>query len=200
MGRQSKLNGSFSSYDDENDCSSSRMIERGRVVMFHGDVNEASISNAITQLLQLADMSSKPINLIISTYGGAIDEMFGLCDTIKLLPCDLHTIALGKVMSAGVLLLASGTKGHRLIGRSTRVMMHTISGGIWGSTLDLVTHADEVKRMQQQYNDTLCQETKMTREQIAEIMKSGLDYFLSPEDVIRYGIADRIIGAQERVQ
>lgn len=195
MGRRVNSQGNLLNYDDSD--GPSRVMERGRVVMFHGELTEASISNTIMQLLQLADVSSKPINLIISTYGGAIDEMFGLYDTIKLLPCDLHTIALGKVMSAGVLLLASGTKGHRLIGRSTRVMMHTVTAGMWGSTLDLATAAEEAKRQQQQYNDALRSETNMTNEQITEIMKSGLDHFIVPEDVIRYGIADCIIGTHE---
>jgi ATP-dependent Clp protease protease subunit len=168
--------------------------ERSRVIMLHGDVTESSISQAVSQLLMFADQNSKPINLIISTYGGSIDEMFCLYDALKFLPCPVHTIALGKVMSAGVLLLASGTKGKRLIGKSARIMLHTMSSGVWGTTLDIVTHAEEVKRLQQQFNEALCSETNMNEKQIVEIMKSGLDRYLTPSEALEYGIVDQVIG------
>jgi ATP-dependent Clp protease, protease subunit len=168
--------------------------ERSRVILLHGDVTEHSISMAVSQLLMFADQSTKPVNIIISTYGGSTDEMFCLYDTMKFLPCPIHTIALGKVMSAGVLLLASGAKGKRLIGKSARIMMHTMSSGVWGSTLDIVTHADEVKRLQHQFNQALCNETKMSEQQIIDIMKSGLDRYLTPHEALKYGIVDQVIG------
>lgn len=172
----------------------SSSFDRGRMILLHGDLSESSISQVIAQMLQLADQSNKPINLVISTYGGAIDEMFGLYDTMKFLPCRVHTIALGKVMSAGVLLLASGARGFRLIGQSARVMIHTISGGVWGTTLDIITAAEESKRLQQQYVKLLCSETKMSEDQVMDIMKSGLDHFLTSEDALKYGIVDHVIG------
>src|SRR4051812_38599097 len=79
-----------------------------RIVYLSGEVNEHTIANVIVQLLSMANQSNKPIHLVVSTYGGSVDEMFSLYDAIKFLPCPVHTIGLGKIMSAGVLLLASG--------------------------------------------------------------------------------------------
>jgi ATP-dependent protease ClpP protease subunit len=37
-------------------------------------------------------------------------------------------------------------------------------------------------------------ETKATKEEIERIMKSGHDYYLLPEQAIKMGIVDKIIG------
>jgi len=165
-----------------------------RLVVLHGEVNEASICNVIVQLLQLANQNHKPIHLVISTYGGSVDEMFSLYDTIKFLPCPVHTIALGKVMSAGVLLLASGIKGKRMIGKSARIMIHPISGGVIGNVFEAMNEMKEFTRLQDLMTNALQTETTMKKEEIDELMKSGHDCFLTPEQAIKMGIVDKIIG------
>jgi ATP-dependent Clp protease protease subunit len=165
-----------------------------RLVVLHGEVNEHSISNVIVQLLHLANQNHKPIHLVISTYGGSVDEMFSLYDTIKFLPCPVHTIALGKVMSAGVLLLASGVKGKRMIGGSARIMIHPVSGGVLGNVFEAMNEMKEFERLQNLMVSALIKETKMKKEEIDKLMKAGHDFFLTPEQAIQMGIVDKIIG------
>lgn len=168
--------------------------DTSRLVILHCDVNEQSISNVMAQMLHLASQNHKPIHLVISTYGGSVDEMFTLYDTMKFLPCPVHTIALGKVMSAGVLLLASGEKGKRMIGRSARIMMHPISGGASGNIFEIMNDVEESKRIQDQMATAISKETKLSKEEIEKIMKSGHDVYLSPQQAIKMGIVDKIIG------
>jgi ATP-dependent Clp protease, protease subunit len=168
--------------------------DSARIVVLAGDVNEQSITLVVAQLLHLASQNNKPIHLVISTYGGSVDEMFTLYDTIKFLPCPVHTIALGKVMSAGVLLLASGAKGKRMIGRSARLMVHPVSGGSGGNIFEVINDTREMKRQQSQMIDALVKETKSSRTDIEKLMKAGHDVYLTPQDAIRLGIVDRIIG------
>ena len=165
-----------------------------RLVVLHGEVNEHSISNVIVQLLHLANQNHKPIHLVISTYGGSVDEMFSLYDTIKFVPCPVHTIALGKVMSAGVLLLASGVKGKRMIGGSARIMIHPVSGGVLGNVFEAMNEMKEFERLQNLMVSALIKETKMKKEEIDKLMKAGHDFFLTPEQAIQMGIVDKIIG------
>jgi ATP-dependent Clp endopeptidase proteolytic subunit ClpP len=98
--------------------------DSSRIIFLHGEVTEGMIANVIAQMLHLATVNTKPIYLVVSTYGGAMHEMFSLYDCINFLPCPVHTVGLGKVMSAGVLLLAAGAKGKRLIGATASIMMH----------------------------------------------------------------------------
>jgi ATP-dependent Clp protease, protease subunit len=200
MGRSAKNSVNSKTKNNEEDSvtvASAVPVSTGvgpRLVVLHGDVNESTISLVVAQLLHLASLNHKPIHLVISTYGGSVDEMFMLYDTIKFLPCPVHTVALGKVMSAGVLLLASGTKGKRMIGKSARIMIHPVSGGVMGDVFEVMNDAREHKRLQEQMVDAIVKESKSTRSQIEKIMSSGHDYYLLPEQAIKLGIVDKIIG------
>ena len=165
-----------------------------RIVMLHSEINEHTIAFVISQLFHLASQNHKPIHLVISTYGGSVDEMLSLYDVIKFLPCPVHTIALGKVMSAGVLLLASGVKGSRMIGKSARIMIHPVSGTVGGDVFTVQNEANEQRRLHDLMIDCLCKETKMSKKVIDEIMKAGHDYFMLPTDAIKMGIVDKVIG------
>jgi ATP-dependent Clp protease, protease subunit len=173
------------------------MVQQGdnsRIVVLHGDVNEHTISALIVQLLQLANQNHNPIHLVVSTYGGSVDEMFSLYDAIKFLPCPVRTVALGKVMSAGVLILAAGEKGHRMIGRSARIMVHSMQGSISGNVFDLINETEECKRLQALMVDALLAETKMTKKQIDGIMYEKIDRYIPAVEAIKLGIVDKIIG------
>ena len=183
-----------SNSDDSSFTQQIHVGDSSRLVVLHGDVNEQSISLVVAQLLHLASQNNKPIHLIISTYGGSVDEMFTLYDTIKFLPCPVHTVALGKVMSAGVLLLASGEKGKRMIGKSARIMIHPVSGGVAGNVFEVIADTAEHKRLQEQMVSAIAKETGNTKIKIEKIMKSGHDVYLLPEEAIKLGIVDRIIG------
>lgn len=167
--------------------------DASRTVILHGEVNESSICSVIVQLLALANHSPSPIHLVVSTYGGSVDEMFSLYDVIKFLPCPVHTVALGKVMSAGVLLLASGVKGKRLIGKSSRIMIHPVSAGAQGNVFEMLNETKELQRLQQLMVESLVAETKMSKEKAEEIMASGKDCYLTPTEAIELGIVDRVI-------
>lgn len=196
MGRNIEVSAKISKRNSEEGANVS-MVHSGdstRIVVLHGDVTEASISMVVAQMLHLAGQNRDPINLVISTYGGSVDEMFMLYDTIKFLPCPVHTIALGKVMSAGVLVLASGAKGKRMIGKNARIMIHPVSGGVMGNVFEVVADTKEHKRLQEQMVSAIIKETKCTRVDIEKIMKSGHDYYVLPEQAVKMGIVDTIIG------
>ena len=198
MGRKLENSGAQGKKADsgEEQLIQSIMVQQdaSRIVVLHGDVNEHSISNVIVQLLQLANINHKPIHMVISTYGGSVDEMFSLYDTIKFLPCPVHTIALGKVMSAGVLLLASGIKGNRMIGKSARIMIHPVSGGMFGNVFEAMNEASEHSRLQRLMEEALVKETKMSRKEVDRLMRAGHDCYITPEQAIKLGIVDKLIG------
>jgi len=168
-----------------------------RIVYMAGDVDENSISQVVAHMLHLSSVSQKPIQFVISTYGGAVDEMFSLYDVIKFLPCPVHTIGLGKIMSAGVLLLASGEKGKRMIGKNSRIMIHSMSGSAAGNIFEVLNEASEMKRMQDLMVSLLCKETKMPKSEVEKIMKMGHDFYLTSDQALKYGIVDKIIGDGE---
>jgi ATP-dependent Clp protease protease subunit len=137
---------------------------------------------------------TEPITLMISTYGGSVHEMFGLYDIMKFSPCPIHTVGLGKVMSAGVLLLSAGDRGSRMIGRHARIMMHPMTDTIEGNIFQMTNDMKETIKVHQMMHDAYLKETKLTFKQLDTLMKLGHDSYIAVEDAIKFGIADRIIG------
>lgn len=166
----------------------------GRLVYLTGEVSETSISIVQQQILALATDSNEPIHLVVSTYGGAVHEMFSLYDLMKFINPPVYTVALGKVMSAGSLILAAGEKGKRLIGRSTRVMIHSLSSGMMGNVFELINEVDEVKLLQNMYIERMVKETKMNEKQLRTMLGSKIDSLISAEEAVKLGLADIIIG------
>ena len=141
------------------------------------------------------DGNLKPMKLYLSTYGGAADDMFSFYDILNQAKesCELHTIGLGKVMSAGVLLLAAGTKGHRYIGKNCRVMIHAVSAGNIGELHNLQNEMEAIQQLQDSYTNALVQETSMTKRQLNKLLDRKVNVYLTAQEAIEYGIADKIL-------
>ncbi|MEC7715279.1 MAG: ATP-dependent Clp protease proteolytic subunit, partial [Actinomycetota bacterium] len=107
--------------------------------------------------------------------------------------CPIITTGIGKVMSAGVLILASGTKGARQIGRNTRVMIHSIVGGTHGDMHSIENEVEEMKWIQERYIDVLASETDMTKRMIKKLLSKKVNIYLDAQQAVDYGIADIIV-------
>ena len=107
--------------------------------------------------------------------------------------CEIDTLGLGKVMSAGVLLLASGTKGNRQIGENCRLMLHGVSAGQHGNISDLENEMAEAKWTQDRLIACLTEETKMTKRQVKKILAKRMNVYFTAEEAVELGIADEIV-------
>ena len=179
-----------------------------RVAELYGEINEEMGSNIVASMLILKDSGRKtvqeddevvetydPFELFISTPGGTAVDMFAIYDTMRMVKedCEIHTVGLGKVMSAGVVLLAAGTKGKRKIGANCRVMIHSVIGGHHGSIQNLENEMEEVRWVQDQYNKALCAETDLTPRMLKRLLSKNVNIYLTAEEAVDYGIADIII-------
>jgi ATP-dependent Clp endopeptidase proteolytic subunit ClpP len=176
-----------------------------------GDVDEEKTSELVYGLYALKEMGKLedtpkpkrgkqsaaylPIEMVISTNGGSASEMFAIYDVMRDIrtECPIHTFGIGKVMSAGVLLLASGTRGQRKIGKNCRVMIHSVIAGNSGPVHNLENEMREVRETQRRYIDALKTETKLTDKQIKQFFDQHVDIYLSAAEAVKYGIADIVV-------
>ena len=136
-----------------------------------------------------------PIEVVVSTNGGNADDMFAIYDAIRWVreTIDIETFGLGKVMSAGTLLLASGTKGKRKIGKHCRVMIHSVIGGSIGPMHQLDNEMKEVKAIQESYIKAICEETNLTERKLRALLKKKVNIYLTAEEAVEHGFADIIV-------
>lgn len=171
-------------------------------------LHEKQTSDYLTAVLgmgedQLSDLSEqdlaemKPnIDFYISTNGGSADEMFGMYDVMRYIKdsgiSTITTCGIGKVMSAGVLLLAAGTKGKRRVGKHCRIMLHSVIGGSTGPMHQLENEFAEVKKIQDTYIKALVEETNMSEKDLRKLLKRKTNVYLSAEEAVELGIADEV--------
>jgi len=171
-----------------------------RIIGLFSDVTDDKIAELIHAIIYLDELNAinkeeKPIEFYISTYGGSADDMFGMYDVMRVIRerTEIHTIGLGKVMSAGVLLLASGTKGKRCIGKNCRVMVHSVIGGSHGPLHNLINEMDAIEQIQKMYSEALIAETNLTKKDLKKLLEKKVNVYLSAEEAVELGIADIII-------
>ena len=183
-----------------------------RMTGIYGDINEERCSEAVYGLLALhltgtekclsdpEDENSEiietyqPIDFIVSSHGGLAADMFSVYDVIRELRdrTPIHTKGIGKVMSAGVLLLAAGTKGERRIGKYCRVMIHGVMAGQHGYLADVENEFKETRAIQRMYVQALAAETNMTEAYVRKLMNKKTNVYLDAEEAVKLGIADII--------
>ena len=174
-----------------------------RIIGLFSDVCEEKVAELVQAVLYLNEVNKaeedetkkRPIDFYICTYGGSADDMFALYDVIDMVKreTEVHTIGVGKVMSAGVLLLASGTQGKRKIGKHCRVMIHNVIGGNHGSLPNLTNELEAIQTLQDDYVNALVENTKLTKKKLTKMLNEKVNVYLSAEEAIEFGIADIII-------
>jgi ATP-dependent Clp protease, protease subunit len=185
-----------------------------RTINLYGDITEQKGADVVAALLYLEntshqhvledpnDLESDPVILarsiamMVSTHGGVASDMFSILDImdmVKSRTCDIETFGIGKVMSAGVPILAAGTKGKRKVGRNCRIMLHNVMAGAGGTIFSMENELEEIKWIQDRYIETLASYTKLTPSKIKKLLKTQKDVYISAEEAIKMGIADQII-------
>lgn len=154
-----------------------------------GEKAEAAIRWILTETI---NPDPKPLHLYINSEGGSLNDALAIIDIMHRSTIPIITVGLGNVMSAGFLIFASGTKGHRLIGKNASLMCHQFTHELSGKYHDIKTTFLETERINERMVDVLFHACGMKKNLIRTKLLKPTDVWLSPQDVIKLGIADHI--------
>jgi len=174
------------------DAKTPTTLEDNRIIYMSGDFNEEKAKDIITKLFTLeAKDPSKDILMYIDSYGGYVHSFLAMHDVIKMLRCDVATVALGKSMSCGQMLLVSGTKGKRFMTPNARVLMHEIASWTFGKVTDMEVDLNETKALKKLCEDLIMKYTKIKKTELKEMM--SIDSYFNAQEALKYGMIDYII-------
>lgn len=162
-------------------------------VYLYGDVCEQNISECIKHIVSLNSIEefNEPINLYLSTLGGDLYEMFALIDVIRMSRNPIHIYALGKIQSAGIVILASGHK--KFSGKHTIFMIHGISGSPNGSLNHISTNLKFHIQMQDKMINVIKEFTNFDNKKLNKIIRSSEDYYFDVDEALECGLVDEIV-------
>ena len=162
-----------------------------RILRFAGEVNLENMNDIISYLEELnREEPRDDIDFYITSRGGLVDGLLPIYDIIKSLDCKVSTIGLGVCMSAGAVLLASGT-GTRKAYPHTRIMLHHLSYFKSGDILDHKNLVDEHDRLNETLIEILAKESGQNEERVKEDLDR--DFYLSAEEAKGYGLIDYVV-------
>ena len=127
----------------------------------------------------------KPIDLILSSYGGDVYSMLGIIDYMKLSDVQVNARCYGAAMSAAAVILACGT-GLRSMSENATVMIHEGSIFEEGKVSDILKSSDHLKELHETINKILSEVTNKDKEYWAE--KTKTDLYLTAQQCLEHGI------------
>ena len=162
-----------------------------RVVVLDGVLDDDNGTVLATHLITLAEEDpDSDIALWINSPGGSVPSMLAIRDVMRLIPCDVATLALGIACSAGQFLLSAGTKGKRFALPHARILMHQGSAGIGGSAVEVELQAADLRQTRDTVLGLIAEDTGRPVDQIFE--DSRHDHWYTATEAREYGFVDGI--------
>jgi ATP-dependent Clp protease protease subunit len=113
-------------------------------------VNEFDEKSAkeFSQKMTLAHNTGQPvIPIVIDSYGGQVYSLMNMIAEIENSSLPIMTIAQGKAMSCGAVLLSYGSEGMRFAAPTATIMIHDVAAGAMGKVEDLKSKTKEANRL-----------------------------------------------------
>ncbi|MEV6965997.1 ATP-dependent Clp protease proteolytic subunit [Hamadaea sp. NPDC051192] len=175
-----------------------RELYEQRVLVLDGSLDDDNGTLLTTQLITLAMADpATDIALWIHSPGGSVPSMLAIRDVMRLVPCDVSTLALGIAYSAGQFLLSAGTRGKRRAMPHARVLMHQGSAGIAGSAVDVELQANDLRHTRDTVLGLISEDTGQPVERVFE--DSLHDRWYTAQEALEYGFIDAIVETFDQV-
>ncbi len=173
----------------------SRLL-KDRIVFMGSGINDHVANLIVAQLLYLeAEDAEKDITIYMNSPGGSVTAGLAIYDAMQYIRCDVQTVCVGQCASMAAVLLAAGAKGKRHILPHSRVMIHQPHGGAGGTSADIAIQAKEIIKLRGVLNGILAHHTGRSLDDI--VRDTDRDYFLSAQEAIAYGLADKVVERSE---
>ncbi|MFD9715278.1 ClpP family protease [Streptomyces sp. NPDC059076] len=170
-----------------------------RIVFLGTQVDEVSANRVCAQLLLLsAEDPQTDIALYINSPGGSVTAGLAIYDTLRLIPNDVSTLAMGFAASMGQFLLTVGTPGKRSALPNARIMMHQPSAGIGGTAADIAIQAENLEFTKRTIERITAEHTGQSMETISR--DSDRDRWFTAEQAREYGMVDRVVASLDDIR
>ncbi len=163
-----------------------------RIVFLNGEVDEASSSVIVAELLYLeAQDPDKDIQFYINSPGGSVTDGLAIYDTMQYIKADVSTICVGMAASMGAFLLSAGAKGKRICLPNAEVMIHQVLGETRGQETDIQIEARHMAKIKKTLTEIIARNCGKTYEQVyADCERNN---WMSAEEAKEYGLIDNVI-------
>ena len=169
-------------------------LEKAGIFMLMDDIKNDSVRPVIDWIFRnnLSPNQPEHLTLILNSGGGSVTDAFALIDTMRGSGIPIHTIGLGEVSSAALMIFMAGANGQRTLTPNTSILSHQYSWGKWGKEHELVTAVRAFDLTAKMILDHYKKCTGMSEKNIRKVLLPAHDVWLSALEAKKYGICDAI--------
>jgi ATP-dependent Clp protease, protease subunit len=170
-----------------------------RIIVLGAEVDDPVANRLCAQLLLLsAEDPRGDISLYINSPGGSVSAGFAIYDTMRLIPNDVSTLAMGLAGSMGQFLLSAGTPGKRYALPHAQILMHQGSAGFGGTAADVEIYAEQLERVGTTLIRLISEHTGQSMETVER--DSRRDRWFNAEEAREYGLIDHVLDRVDDVR
>lgn len=136
-----------------------------------------------------------PIKIFIDTCGGDIQIMWTIINAMKISKTPVYTIVYCTALSAGAHILAAGHKRFAFPGST--ILVHSGSCFYGGDTEKVESSKKYFDALSKKINSTLLSDTKILAKDLKK--KGAVDWYMTAEEALEYGLVDAIINDYSEV-
>jgi ATP-dependent Clp protease protease subunit len=174
-----------------------RIIYLGNASKGAEDYNEVSYTMAeyaIKGLIVLDSTSDSPINLIINSPGGIVNQGLAIYDAIQQCRCHVKGLIMGEACSMASLIVQACDE--RTITPHSTMMIHKGSVEVAGNANDVYSYISYDKTIEKMCEDIYLKRIKekhprFTRKALQEMLST--DKWMTAKEVVKLGLADDIL-------
>lgn len=133
--------------------------------------------------------SPDPIRLFIHSYGGDIEQALFFCDLVKSSRIPIITIGMGVAMSAGFFIFLSGKKRYAF--SHTSMLVHSGSAAFQGTAEQIEEAQKNYKKQIEQMKSYILDNTTIDEKTFNK--NRNKDWYLSSDELLKYGVIDEVI-------
>ena len=196
-----ELNKQFSGIVPDSDDVSRLDLEGQRKIWLDDDIgyNVIEIQRLIMRW-NIADKGvapemRKPIWLYIMSYGGDLDYMWSLIDTIEMSRTPVYTVNVGVAASAASLIFLAGHKRYML--PKSNLIIHEGSAQLAGDAVKVMDQSESYKQQLKQMKDYILEHTEIPRNQL--MRKRSNDWFVDAKYCLENKACDAIVTTLDEI-
>ena len=165
-------------------------LSNNPIIVTVNKFDEQSAEDFRNKFSMAQNTGQKVIPVVIDSYGGQVYSLMSMIATIRASPLPVATIAEGKAMSCGAVLLTCGEAGMRYMDPDATVMIHDVASGQHGKNEEVKASAAETDRLNKKIFKIMAQNCGKPEDYfLKEIHKRGhADWFLDADECKSIGI------------
>lgn len=169
---------------------------KNREIIINQEIDDSLVERAIMQIIHWNENDKdipiedrEVIKIYLNTPGGEVSIGLVVANVIKNSKTPVHIIVLANAASMGAIILMAGHK--RFIHEFSSVLIHDGYFSISSSSKKAKQTVDYYNKLDERIRNFILNNTNISEELLDE--RSGDEWWVGAEDIIKYGIADEIL-------